>query len=50
MKITRPWYNLAMAGGRPTVFTEDSAIIFSDLVGKLLALQIACDKCGRKRR
>jgi hypothetical protein len=26
------------------------AIIFGDLVGKLDALEVACDKCGRKGR
>jgi hypothetical protein len=29
---------------------RDGAIIFSDLVGKLDALNVACDKCGRKGR
>jgi hypothetical protein len=29
---------------------RDGAIIFGDLVGKLDALAIACDKCGRKGR
>jgi hypothetical protein len=28
----------------------DGGIIFSDLVGKLDVLQVACDKCGRKGR
>jgi hypothetical protein len=26
---------------------RDGAIIFSDLIGKLDALRVACDKCGR---
>jgi hypothetical protein len=29
---------------------RDGAIIFGDLAGKLDALQVACDKCGRKGR
>jgi hypothetical protein len=29
---------------------RDGAITFGDLVGKLDALQVACDKCGRKGR
>ncbi len=29
---------------------RDGAIIFSDLVGKLDALEVACDKCDRKGR
>jgi hypothetical protein len=29
---------------------HDGAIIFSDLVGKLDALNVACGKCGRKGR
>jgi hypothetical protein len=28
----------------------DGAIIFDDLIGKLDALEVACDKCGRKGR
>ena len=27
--------------------TRDGAIIFSDLVGKLDMVRVACDKCGR---
>jgi len=27
---------------------RDGAIIFNDLLGKLNALEVACDKCGRK--
>jgi hypothetical protein len=34
--------------GRP--IPRDGAIIFSDLIGKLDALEVACDKCGRKGR
>ena len=26
---------------------RDGAIIFADLIGKLDALRVACDKCGR---
>jgi hypothetical protein len=26
---------------------RDGAIIFSDLIGKLDVLRVACDKCGR---
>jgi hypothetical protein len=29
---------------------RDGAITFGDLVGKLDALNVACDKCGRKGR
>jgi hypothetical protein len=29
---------------------RDGAIIFTDLVGKLDVLEVACDKCGRKGR
>jgi hypothetical protein len=29
---------------------RDGAIIFSDLIGKLDVLHVACDKCGRKGR
>jgi hypothetical protein len=29
---------------------RDGAIIFSDLLGKLDVLEVACDKCGRKGR
>ena len=29
---------------------RDGAITFGDLVGKLDALQVACDKCGRRGR
>jgi len=29
---------------------RDGAIIFGDLVGKLDALNVTCDKCGRKGR
>jgi hypothetical protein len=29
---------------------RDGAITFSDLIGKLDVLQVACDKCGRKGR
>ncbi len=29
---------------------RDGAIIFGDLAGKLDALHVACDKCGRKGR
>ena len=29
---------------------RDGAIIFSDLVGKLDMLRVACDKCGRAGR
>ena len=29
---------------------RDGAIIFGDLIGKLDALEVACDKCGRKGR
>jgi hypothetical protein len=29
---------------------RDGAIIFSDLVGKLTVLKVACDKCGRAGR
>jgi hypothetical protein len=29
---------------------RDGAITFGDLVGKLDALEVACDKCGRKSR
>jgi hypothetical protein len=28
----------------------NGAIIFGDLIGKLDALAVACDKCGRKGR
>jgi hypothetical protein len=27
--------------------SRDGAIIFSDLIGKLVMLRVACDKCGR---
>ena len=30
--------------------SRDGAIIFGDLIGKLDALNIGCDKCGRKGR
>ena len=29
---------------------RDGAIIFSDLIGKLDVLRVACDKCGRDGR
>ena len=29
---------------------RDGAIIFGDLIGQLDALEVACDKCGRKGR
>jgi hypothetical protein len=29
---------------------RDGAIIFADLIGKLDALVVACDKCGRSGR
>ncbi len=29
---------------------RDGAITFSDLIGKLDTLEVACDKCGRKGR
>ena len=29
---------------------RDGAIIFGDLIGKLDAFQVACDKCNRKGR
>ena len=29
---------------------RDGAIIFSDLIGKLDMLRVACDKCGRDGR
>jgi hypothetical protein len=29
---------------------RDGAIIFSDLIGKLDMLRVACDKCGRSGR
>jgi hypothetical protein len=29
---------------------RDGAITFSDLIGKLDVLNVACDKCGRKGR
>ena len=29
---------------------RDGAIIFSDLIGKLDVLEVACDKCQRKGR
>jgi hypothetical protein len=29
---------------------RDGAIIFSDLIGKLDMLRVACDKCGRAGR
>ena len=29
---------------------RDGAIIFGDLIGKLDALEVACDKCARKGR
>ncbi len=32
-------------GVRPNA--PDGAIIFSDLIGKLDVLRVACDKCGR---
>jgi hypothetical protein len=32
------------------IMPRDGAIIFSDLLGKLDVLEVACDKCGRKGR
>jgi hypothetical protein len=37
----------APGGGETGQMPRDDAIIFSDLIGKLDMLRVACDKCGR---
>ena len=47
-----PFLRAALSGATiyEHLMPRDGAIIFSDLIGKLDVLRVACDKCGRAGR
>jgi hypothetical protein len=40
-------YTAAFFHDRDALMPREGAIIFSDLIGKLDLIRVACDKCGR---